>query len=108
MTRLRSKSAVGAILMLAGHTAYAGWDSAIAAIRGEPQVVDLVRKGPILYVGMLNDGSRRDGYAQYLCEVLREQRVDGRSVDIHIIDIAVLNATSEWKKMGSNVCRLPR
>lgn len=92
--------------MLVGQAATASWDSALDAIRAEPKVVDLVRKGPILYVGMQNDGSRRDGYAQYLCEVLREERVDDRSVDIHIIDIAELNATNKWKKMGSNVCRM--
>jgi hypothetical protein len=47
--------------------------AAMTAIRAEPKVMDAyVTEANVLYVQVKDDGTRRDGYASYLCQVLKE------------------------------------
>lgn len=89
-------------------TAAASWDSALTAIRSEPKVKDVLLQTGVLYVGVLDDGSRREGYAQYICELLREHAVErpGRSVPVHVMDIAKIKHRNDWVKLGSHNCKL--
>lgn len=46
--------------------------SVLEAIESERRVSSASWEGSKLRVGVADDGSRRDGYAAYLCEVVRE------------------------------------
>lgn len=70
----------------------------------EPRVKDATwTSDRMLKVGVLDDGTPRDGYAQYLCEELASRGVKGASVQV--IDIAKLVRTDKWVKLGEAHCR---
>lgn len=70
----------------------------------EPQVKDATwTSDTMLKVGMLDNRSPRDGFAQYLCEELASQGV--RGIRVQVIDIAKLVRTDKWVKLGEAVCR---
>jgi hypothetical protein len=73
------------------------------SLRTEPQISDLVWSGPFLYVGMLDDGGRRDGYAGYVCEVLREHHAEA-GVTVIIKDFAKMVGHGEHVKLGEARC----
>lgn len=56
-------------------------------------------------VGVLDDGSPRDGYAMYVCEVLHENGFKGRKILVRIIDIAKLVRTGKWINLGTAWCQ---
>jgi hypothetical protein len=66
-------------------------DKATAAIRAEPKVIDLrYDEGAAVEwtVAVADDGTRRYGYAEYLCQVLADNGArDGRSA-VRIVDAA--------------------
>ena len=82
----------------------AGWDDALAELKTEKQVKDLMHKGSILYVGVIDDGTRRDGYAQYVCQVLADHRV-AAGTTVHVMDIVKITRDNDWKKLGTARCR---
>ncbi|WP_218376910.1 hypothetical protein [Chitinophaga sp. sic0106] len=47
---------------------------ALYMVQDEAKVTDAKFIDNILYVKVIDDGTRRDGYAQYLCLLLREYR----------------------------------
>ncbi len=56
---------------------------ALNKIKKEPKVQDaIITDANVLYVNVSDDGTRRDGFAEYLCQILREQ-----------------NATTNWVKI---------
>jgi len=56
---------------------------ALDEIRKEPKVKEaIITDANVLYVSVEDDGTKRDGYADYLCEILREK-----------------NATTNWVKV---------
>ena len=70
----------------------------------EPQVKDAVwTSDTMLKVGMFDNRSPRDGFAQYLCEELYQRGI--RGVRVQIIDLAKLVRTDEWVKLGQARCR---
>lgn len=63
--------------------------AAIAALREEPKVIDLVYDPELVVpwtIGVADDGTPRIGYAEYVCLVLREHGVVDRSTSVRIID----------------------
>lgn len=56
-------------------------------------------------VGVLDDGTPRDGYAQYVCEVLSDFGFKGKGVEVKIIDVAKLVRTDKWETLGSAQCK---
>lgn len=56
-------------------------------------------------VGVINDGSNRSGYAQYVCEVLNDEGFKGKGVWVQVIDIVKLNKSGKWVKLGETHCR---
>jgi hypothetical protein len=72
-------------------------------LRQEAQIKDVLWAGPILYVGMLDDGKPRDGYAMYVCEVLREHQA-ASGVTVIIKDIAKMVGRGEDVKLGKARC----
>lgn len=48
-------------------------EEVLAIVKEEPKVKDaVITEAGVLYAGVLDDGTRRDGYAEYLCQLLRD------------------------------------
>lgn len=55
----------------------------LAKVRSEPKVKEaLITDAGVLYASVVDDGTPRDGYASYLCELVREFRVDVKRVKV--------------------------
>lgn len=60
-----------------------GNKEAMSVILIEPKVKDAIfTDGNVLYVGVLDDGDRRDGYAAYLCELIRDYNTSAKRVKV--------------------------
>lgn len=59
----------------------------------------------IFKVGVMDNGSNRDGYAQYVCNELYARGFKGERVWVQIIDIAKLVRTDKWVKLGEAHCQ---
>ena len=56
-------------------TSTEGNTQALELIKKEPKVLEaIITEANVLYVSVVDDGTRRDGYASYLCEILREKK----------------------------------
>lgn len=52
-------------------------EAVLAAVKAEPKVKDAtITDANVLYVGVVDDGTKRDGYADYLCQVAKEKGRD--------------------------------
>ena len=61
------------------------YKAAMDEIRAENKVINAVWVGDItLWVGVKDDGTRRDGYAQYICLLLHDHKIN--NVYIHIME----------------------
>lgn len=70
----------------------------------EPNVKDATwTSDTMLKVGMLDNKTPRDGFAQYLCEELASRGI--RGVSVQVIDIALLVRSDKWVKLGQARCR---
>jgi competence protein ComGC len=70
----------------------------------EPTTKDaLWTQDGVFKVGVLNDGTSRDGYAQYVCEVLRSDFGIDSKVLIRVIDVMQVQ-NSNWVNLGSAYC----
>ena len=58
----------------------------------------------IFKVGVLDNGSNRDGYASYVCQVLYDYGFKGKRVWVQVIDIAKLVRNGKWEKLGDKHC----
>ena len=58
----------------------------------------------IFKVGVIDDGTLRDGYASYSCEVLYEHGFKGKKIWVQIIDIVKLTQNDDWVKIGEAHC----
>jgi hypothetical protein len=57
--------------------------SALVEIRKEPKVKEAVLTAAnVLYVSVEDDGTNRNGYAQYICEILTEHKATTKWVKI--------------------------
>lgn len=77
--------------------------AALEAVEAEPKVISAAWQDeslPSLLVGVADDGSRRDGYAEYICQVLAEQRVYGGVV--HVLD----GHAEERTELGEHWCKI--
>lgn len=59
----------------------------------------------VFKVGVINDGSIRDGYAEYVCQVLYEYGFKGSKVWVQVIDIVQLTKKGDWTKIGEAHCQ---
>ena len=53
-------------------------------------------------VGVLDNGSRRDGYAAYVCEVAAEKGL--KNFSVQIFDVAKLKITNKLVVLGEKRC----
>ncbi len=71
----------------------------------EPTAKDAIwTTNDIFKVGVIDDGSSRNGYAQYVCEVLYDYGFKGKKVWVQIIDIVKLTQKGKWIKLGEAKC----
>ena len=72
----------------------------------EPAARDAIWTTPAIFkVGVVDNGTPRSGYAAYVCSTLAEFGFAGRGVWVQIIDIAKLQRTGEWVKLGESRCK---
>lgn len=58
-------------------------NKALKEIQKEPKVKEaLITEANVLYVSVIDDGTRRDGYAEYLCQVLKDNKSSIHKVKI--------------------------
>lgn len=98
--------AVVALLVPAASFAADDWrEKAIALIREEPKVIEAMFPQPIsLWVSARDDGSNRDGYADYVCLLLSEAGMpQGEHITIRILDAAALS-NDQMTELGRGQC----
>jgi hypothetical protein len=79
--------------------------AAIAAVESEPKVKDAAWNDeslPSLLVGVLDDGTNRNGYAEYICLKLMEHNIRGGVV--HIMDVGAAANNDERRELGKAWC----
>lgn len=72
----------------------------------EPTVIDATwTTDKIFKIGVKDDGSRRDGFAEYACgEINNQFNAKEQGVWVQIIDYDKLMKTKEWIKLGEANC----
>ena len=76
----------------------------LAAVKQEKQVKSSSwnsEQPPYLLAGVVDDGKRRDGYAEYLCHHLTEHQLYRGKV--HVMDVKAADR-GEWRELGSAEC----
>ncbi|MDZ5457881.1 hypothetical protein [Azohydromonas lata] len=72
----------------------------------EKTAKDALWTSPSMFrVGVIDNGSSRDGYASYVCEVVTEQGLAGRGISVQVIDVQKLVRTNKWVALGEARCR---
>ncbi|MBR0573367.1 MULTISPECIES: hypothetical protein [Pasteurellaceae] len=71
----------------------------------EPKVIDAIWTSSNTFkVGVINDNTNRDGYAQYVCLELYDRGFKGKNVMVRVVDIQKLVQTGEWVNLGTAFC----
>ncbi|RYD50554.1 MAG: hypothetical protein EOP52_13865 [Sphingobacteriales bacterium] len=71
----------------------------------EPLAKDAIWTSPTIFkVAVFENGSNRNGYANYVCEVLAEQGFKGKRVWVQILDMGAVLRKEKWKKLGEAHC----
>jgi hypothetical protein len=84
-------------------------DAAKAALVAEPKIKDLSydpANAVQWNIGVLDDGSRRIGYAQYVCQVLQEKGALAGRTHVRIVDIAKVAQGENFRdaNLGHVIC----
>lgn len=84
-------------------------EAAKAAIKAEPRVKDMLYQGDEAVqwqIGVLSDGSKEIGYAEYICMLLREHKVLTGQTHVRIVDIAKVAQGEDFRSasLGHVVC----
>lgn len=74
-------------------------------LSGESQIKDMKWDGgsKFLTLGLIDDGTDRSGYAEYVCTTLRSGGFN-QNIHIKIIAIDKLAQTKEWVRIGGAEC----
>lgn len=72
----------------------------------EPTVLDATwTDDKVFKIGVKDDGSRRDGFAEYACgEINNQFNAKEQGVWVQVIDYDKLMKTKEWTKLGEAHC----
>ncbi len=66
-------------------------EKALIEIRKEKKVKEaIITEANVLYVSVADDGTRRDGYAEYLCQILKEN-----GSNINWVKVTKVNSTND-------------
>lgn len=58
----------------------------------------------VFKVGVVDDGSNRDDYAQYVCQVLYRHGFEGAGISVQVIDIQKRGGIEQWVTLGEARC----
>lgn len=74
-------------------------NKALAIIKKEPKVKEaIITDVNVLYVSVLDDGTNRNGYADYLCQILNE---NGSSVsNVKVVEVGTTNDPNKDNAYG--------
>ncbi len=73
--------------------------------KSEPTTKDAVWTSDQMFkVGVIDNGTNRDGYALYVCGVLNEYNMGGKYIQVQVIDIVKLKRQKKWVKLGKQRC----
>jgi len=56
-------------------------------------------------VGVKDNGTSRNGYAQYICAVLPDFGINASGITVKIIDVVQLHYNKKWVTLGKVRCR---
>ncbi len=97
------------MIMAFTSTAYAGGKEAIIKHfigPAEKTALDAAWTSPTTFsVGVKDDGSNRNGYAQYVCSVLPDFNINTSGITVKIIDVVKLHNNKKWVTLGKVRCR---
>ena len=84
-------------------------EAAKTALSAEPKIKDLTYDASATVqwnVGVLDDGSRRIGYAEYVCQVLAEKHALAGRTHVRVVDIAKIAQGSDFRaaNLGHVIC----
>ena len=71
----------------------------------EPKIKDVLWSSDnILQIGIFDDGTNRNGYAEYICLVLNENGFENQRTMVQLIDIVKLTQTGQYTELGKTFC----
>jgi hypothetical protein len=84
-------------------------EAAKAALAAEPKIKDMVYDPTQVVqwnIGVLDDGTPRVGYAQYVCEVIKEKGALAGRTNVRIVDIAKVAQGKSFREanLGHVIC----
>lgn len=94
------------ILQSSGNVFADKYNDAMQEILSEKNILDASwgpYKGSSLYVSVKDDGTRRDGLAQYLCLILKDYGIS--SVSIHVMNPVDMKNFDTDKDLGRHICK---
>ena len=71
----------------------------------EKQVKDAMWSKGILKLGVLDDGSNRNGFAEYACQILKDDYKITEPTIVEVLDIAKLSSTNKEVMLGKATCK---
>lgn len=84
-------------------------EAAKAALAKEPQIRDMIYKAAETVqwnIGVLDDGTSRVGYAEYVCTILEEHSALAGRTHVRIVDIAKVTKGRDFRdaNLGHVIC----
>lgn len=59
----------------------------------------------MLNIGVVDDGSKQDAYAQHVCEVLYDHGFKGKKIWVMVFDVGAYSELGKMKDIGGAQCR---
>lgn len=84
------------------------YDKIITFFQGEtePSALDAIWESRTLFkIGVIDDGSNWEDYANYACEILYNEGLKGQAIEVKIIDIQKLAYKKQWVTLGQTTCQ---
>ena len=100
------KKVAALIFVLSATAATAGNDSFLNYLKSdkEPSIKDAMWMNQNnLYVGVLDNGKNRDGFASYVCEAAKDHSATPKMVKV--IDVAKVKASGKFVELGRAYCK---
>lgn len=98
-------AALSCAASICAHAQSAAHNKLLEQFKGgsEKTAKDAIWTTPTIFkVGVIDNGSNRDGYAAYVCGEVASTGLTG--ISVQIIDIAKLKNTGKWVKLGEQRC----
>lgn len=74
--------------------------------KAEPTAKDALWTSPTMFkVGVMDNGTPRDGYAMYVCGEIRDHGIRDSGLRVQIIDVVKLVRQNKWVTLGEASCK---